>query len=382
VIANIPTGQSPDFDGQFGIAPCVSSAAGRALSDPTCGDMRADEMSYDEKDHVLLVTNGDPGLPFATLIDMSGVVARTSNCPAVNPAAPYGPPLGNPAGKLNVPTCIIGQIYYDAVGGAASKGVGLNPNVKVDSAPGACPDPSIPTIQSGVSGTGVGLGGADVPCHHAPILNQNTGAFCDQTQATPDPNCTGAVSFAGLGGSAFNPNSGMFLVTNASASPLNLAVGTVDAIDPRLGNPDGPIVVKSFVMPNCMPTSIVQGPGNNFLVGCGDHDGVAFPPNEYVIDGTSGAIIATIDNVGGVDETWYNPGDNRYYLAARDMPTGAVMGVIDAKTNQWLQNVPTGSNSHSIAADPLNNHIFVPLQASPRCTTQSANGCVAVYAQQ
>ncbi len=75
-----------------------------------------------------------------------------------------------------------------------------------------------------------------------------------------------------------------------------------------------------------MPTSIVKGPGNNFLVGCGDHDGEAFPPNEYVIDGTSGAILATIDNVGGVDETWYNPGDNRYYLAARDMPTGAVMG--------------------------------------------------------
>jgi hypothetical protein len=83
-----------------------------------------------------------------------------------------------------------------------------------------------------------------------------------------------------------------------------------------------------------------------------------------------------------VDETWYNPGDNRYYLAARDMPTGPVLGVIDAKTNQWLQNVTTNSNSHSISVDSGNNHVFVPLQAGTICTTQSANGCVGVYAQQ
>ena len=28
------------------------------------------------------------------------------------------------------------------------------------------------------------------------------------------------------------------------------------------------------------------------------------------------------------------------------------MGVIDAKTNQWLYNMPTGSNAHSISVDP------------------------------
>jgi len=107
-----------------------------------------------------------------------------------------------------------------------------------------------------------------------------------------------------------------------------------------------------------------------------------FPPNEYVIDGTSGKILATITNVGGVDETWYNAGDNRYYLAARDMPNGPVMGVIDAKTNTWLQKVVTNSNSHSIAVDSGNNHVFVPLQTGGICATQSANGCVGVYAQQ
>ncbi len=341
--------------------------------------MRADEMSYDEADHILLVSNGDPGLPFATFIDMSGVVARTDNCLAVNASAPYGPPLGGGgAGTLNVPTCIIGQIYYD---GSPQN----DASVKVDdsstppnnlNAGIPCPDPSVPTVQSGVSGHGVGVSSADVPCHRGPILT-SAGVFC--AQVAPAAGCAGAVSLVGLGGSAFNPNTGHFLLANGNATG-DLTVGTIDEIDPK--GAFGPVVVNSFNMPSCMAASIVQGPGNNFLVGCADHDGVTFPPNEYVIDGTSGKILATITTVGGVDETWYNPGDNRYYLAARDMPAGPVMGVIDAKTNQWLQNVPTNANSHSIAVDPSNNHVFVPLQSGAPCTTQSANGCIGVYAQQ
>jgi hypothetical protein len=89
-----------------------------------------------------------------------------------------------------------------------------------------------------------------------------------------------------------------------------------------------------------------------------------------------------VNQVGGVDETWYNPGDNKYYLAARDMPSGPVMGVIDAKTNQWLANVTTNANSHSIAVDPNTNHAFVPMQTGGICGTQSSNGCVGVIAEQ
>jgi hypothetical protein len=69
-------------------------------------------------------------------------------------------------------------------------------------------------------------------------------------------------------------------------------------------------------------------------------------------------------------------------VAARDMPTGAVLGVIDAKTNLWLTNFPTNTNSHSIAVDPNTNHAFVPMQSGTICTTQSANGCVGVIAVQ
>jgi len=195
---------------------------------------------------------------------------------------------------------------------------------------------------------------------------------------------------------AWNPSNGHLLLANENSIGIT-SIGSIDEIDPQLtdttcgGVSCGPVVVNSYVMPNCMPTSIVKGPGNKFLVGCADHDGEAFPTNEYVVDFTPGNTISCttplsncteITTVGGVDETWYNPGDNKYYLAARDMPNGPVMGVIDAATNTWLENVATGANSHSIAVDPSTNHAFVPLQAGGQCTTQSSNGCVGVYAQQ
>ncbi len=429
VIATVPTGTSADYDGPLGIAPCISSWNGEAGSAATCGDDRADEMSYDPVHQVLAVINGDPGLPFVTFIDMSGVVARTSHCLPMVPTLAYGPyeagftmadytggtypfqgsgtaipqpsPILDPgvAGTtFNPPSCIIGQIYYDGGGGP---GAGLTAGVPVDTIGGGfpCPDPSNPHVFSGVSGGAAngaaglpGLSGVTptgttytIPCHHGPIINYSgtttpLGSFCSQT--APAAGCAGAIAPAGLGGMVWNPNTGMLLQTNENCIATATNIGCVDVIDPRLGNPNGPVVVNTFVMQNCMPTSITQGPGNEFLVGCADHDGEAFPPNEYIIDGTSGNIIATIDKVGGVDETWYNPGDNKYYLAARDMPNGPVLGVIDAKTHDWLQNVTTGSNSHSVAVDSSNNHAFVPLQAGGQCTTQSSNGCIGVYAQQ
>src|SRR5579862_3521996 len=163
VIAAIPTGTAADYDGPLGIGPCISSWNGEAGSAATCGDDRADEMAYDPVHQVLAVINGDPGFPFVTFIDMSGVVARTSHCLPIVPTLAYGPyqagftmaqytsgaypfqgsgtaiPVPSPnldpgvAGTtFNPPSCIIGQIYYDGAGGAASGGAGLNASVPVD----------------------------------------------------------------------------------------------------------------------------------------------------------------------------------------------------------------------------------------------------------
>src|SRR5215472_18697084 len=85
-----------------------------------------------------------------------------------------------------------------------------------------------------------------------------------------------------------------------------------------------------------------------------------------------------ITQVGGADEVWFNEGDRRFYVAARDNPGGPVLGVIDAVTNSWIENVSTAFNAHSVAADRVNNHIFVPLRP-PRAghTPPDPDPCVA-----
>ena len=415
VLAVIPTGVAADYDGVQGLAACIASWNGEAGSSASCGDDRADEMAYDPTHQVLAIIDGDPGLPFVTLIDVSHIVNKSGtpsqqHCLPIDAASPYGPypapPLPMPypqqgasispvapapGASFNPPSCIIGQIYYDGAGGTASGGMGLSSSVPVDTVGGSfpCPDPSNPQTFGGVSGSvnsgipGVGMTPSGtpytIPCHHGPILDTTLGTFCSQT--SPAGSCSGAISPAGLGGMIWNPNTGHLLMANSNSIGIT-SVGAIDEIDPRLGNPNGPVVVNTFVMTDCMPTSLAQGPGNNFLVGCADHDGQAFPPNEYIIDGTAGTILTTIENVGGVDEVWFNPGDNRYYVAARDMPNGPVLGVIDAIKNLWLQNVATNTNSHSVAVDPVTNHAFVPMQAGGPCGTQSGNGCVGVFAEQ
>jgi hypothetical protein len=414
VIADIPTGASPDFDGPAGgngyggIANCIESWNGGAGSDPTCGDDRGDELSYGTigGHDVLAITNGDPALPFVTFIDVTDIINRTNTPPftlagGVGPAGggfghclPISYPAYNVVGTtadnyvpgVNPPACIIGQIYYDGASPQSS-------DVPVDSANGfPCPDPS-ENVPSGVSGVYIPTTGplagttVTIPCHHAPIVNSNTGAYITNN-GTAGAGQTGEIAPAGLGGAAFNPIHGTFYVFNSnstvstSSTQASTAVGNIDEVDLRIGNPNGPIVVASIPILNCMPTSMAQGPGTDFLIGCAGHDGTQFPPLEAILDGSTNQIITTIDQVGGVDEVWYNPGDNRYYTASRDMPNGPVMGVIDAATRLWLVNVGTGSNSHSVAANQFTNQIFVPMQAGTRCETQSANGCVAVYSRQ
>jgi hypothetical protein len=424
--ATVVTGTPPDFDGPTGVTACMASANGRAFSDPSCGDLRGDEIAttggmvtfpQDGSSRFLVaIINGDPGLPFVSIVDATGIVTRS----AVNQQAhclPYAPfttagaqPPYSPGGPgttfpANYSSCILGQIYYDGAvqndstafidDGGANGPVGSpafpcpNPSLQFfGTAPGV-PGPPVPT---GASGHAAGPFNPDVACHHGPQLTATTtmtagGVFCAAGPGTP-AGCVGAVAPAGLGGMIYYPPTHTFLMTNGNATG-DITVGSVDVIDPLHPVTVGgvtkfvPVVINSFPIYNCMPTGLNLGPGTDVLVGCADHDGRAFSPSTVIINGTTGAVLSTINNVGFVDQTWYNPGDNTYYLGARDMPSGPVLGVIDAGTRQWLQNVPTNGNAHSIAVDPISNHIFVPLASGgSNCENIAADGCVGVYAAQ
>jgi hypothetical protein len=424
--AVIPTGTSPDYDGPTGVTGCMASANGRAFSDPSCGDLRGDEIATTgsvvtfpqdgSSRYLVSIINGDPGLPFVSIIDVTGVVTRGANAPAgATPAQidqlahclPYAPfttagsqPPFSPGGTgttftANYASCILGQIYYD-------NALPTDNTVLVDENNGfACPDPSLqfygtpgnpgPPVPSGASGDAAGFNPA-VSCHHGPMLRNSApgtptnGIYCPT--ATSFTDCFGAFAPAGLGGMIYYPATNSFLLTNGNAT-TDITVGSIDVINPLTPITVGgvtqyvPTITNSFPIYNCMPTGLNLGPGTDVMVACADHDGRAFSPNTVIINGTTGQVLATINNVGFVDETWYNPGDNNYYLGARDMPTGPVLGVINAGTREWLQNVPTNGNAHSVAADPKNNHIFVPLPSGGQnCETIAADGCVGVYAAQ
>jgi hypothetical protein len=437
--ASIPTGTTGDFDGPVGISACGISSQGRAFTDPTCGDLRADELgttgtvvhfARDGKDHYLLgIINGDPGLPFFTVMDLTGVVTSSGtdtqqHCLPYNQGYPFSP--GGPINTINgfpanYSSCVLGQIYYD--GSAINDLSLLVDDASVDSAATPCPDPSLAFaantinpvtglnvatagggVPSGASGLNTGTTGnntgtpaagtPNIPCHHGPILvydatkPQATGGQYVAGQNCTTSTCMGSVGVAGLGGLIFYPPTQTFLLANTN-STLDLTVSSVDVIDPLYPFPNGsggttygPAVINSFPIYNCMPAGLSLGPGTDVLVSCQDHDGRAFAPNAVIMNGTTGEVLANINNIGYTDQTWYNPGDNNYYLASGGFPTGPVLGVINAGTRTWLQNVPTQGNAHSVAADPISNRIFVPLGPGALCQSQSAIGCIGVFASQ
>ena len=200
----------------------------------------------------------------------------------------------------------------------------------------------------------------------------------DGTNGTPD------TSQGGIGSVLYDSRTNKFLISIPEVGS-DLTAGAVAVMDPATGD-----VTQVFSgLDNCMPSGMEQGPRDNVLVTCDPGfpapDPVLFAPRTYVINGSTGAILANIPQVGGVDYGAYNPTDHHYYLGARDYFTspGAttaspVLGVIDAETDEWIENFPTGKNAHSVTVNPVNNQIFVPIEdPNPLCGTLP--GCVSVF---
>jgi hypothetical protein len=181
---------------------------------------------------------------------------------------------------------------------------------------------------------------------------------------------------------------------NGAGEPGTGPDGAVARIDPAAA-----AVETMFPVKFCQPAGLTRGPHQQLLLGCSvvfDTAGEAWSPADpktaapisVIMDARTGKIDRTIAGVSGSDEVWFNRGDRNYYLAARANPTGPVLGVIDADDQTLRQIVPTFNTpasapaprgtAHSVAVDPHNNHVFVPLPANnvfPDCL----NCCVAVF---
>jgi hypothetical protein len=116
---------------------------------------------------------------------------------------------------------------------------------------------------------------------------------------------------------------------------------------------------------NCGPNGSTMADFDNLLLGC-DSANLPGSTTTTVINAKT-KNQASVQGIVGSDEVWFNEGDDRYYLAARNQakPAGltlgsaSVLGVVDI-TSVLVETIPQSSPTHSVAADSKRNRIFVP----------------------
>ena len=133
--------------------------------------------------------------------------------------------------------------------------------------------------------------------------------------------------------------------------------GEIDLIDPI-----SQTVTNVYPLPGaCGPTGISVGPKMHMVIACGDVS------ETFVMDVSSGAILATINQAGGGDVTSYDATSNKFFVTNSNNTSTGVKGgpllpvttVIDANTLFFIQNIPSEAHAHSVAT--YQGKAFVPL---------------------
>jgi hypothetical protein len=187
----------------------------------------------------------------------------------------------------------------------------------------------------------------------------------------------------GLEQCVYDPGTKNFLVNN-DGTPAN-PHGEIDVIPAASVVAGTPAIAAVYPLGNCGPAGMALGPNEQMVVGCDAPAGS--PQITLIVNATNGSIVKTITQVGGEDQVAYDPLLKHYYTASRDWTANGisvtgnagatftpVLGVIDAQTNTWIGNIPTVTNSHSVAVDPNTGNVYVPL-----APTATVAGGVAVY---
>jgi hypothetical protein len=137
--------------------------------------------------------------------------------------------------------------------------------------------------------------------------------------------------------------------------------GAVLVIDPN--NVENPIIDDFVSLVQCGPNGATVGPHSNVMVGCTPRNQAG--DTETTIINAKSFKYVDVGNLTGSDEVWYDRGSGRYYTGSSAMPSGAVLGVVDGKTNFLLETIPQSTGSHSLAADQRGHEVFV-LEVAPK----------------
>jgi hypothetical protein len=203
----------------------------------------------------------------------------------------------------------------------------------------------------------------------------------------------GPVATNGAEQCSYSARTERFYITLPGVNNPDDGTGAVVVINPE-DLDDKKLIEKTFNFANTdcdTPQGTAVGPAFQLMVGC---NGSTASTNSIVIDQHNGKILAAIPNESGPDMVWYNPGDGQYFLARSSAAAATqLLGVVDARGLQADQSVytankpnPPAASSHSVAADPVKNQVYVAIGGNGSSTVcgslpggSNTQGCIAVY---
>ena len=232
-------------------------------------------------------------------------------------------------------------------------------------------DPAAQTMLAGNNGA---------PVHFATLLDMHEGPAFGSVRAKIvfDGSNNAGVSGHGIEAATYNAKTGSFFLAIQHLAAGDADPGGLVEIDPASGRILRVLDFSTAAfgrLAACAPSGVSTAESGQMLVGC------AVASQSFVVEPAEGGrTVATFPQVSGVDQIDYDPVRRRWFLAARLNPGGPVLGVVDAATNTFLQNVPTAFNAHSVAVDPVSGKVFVPLGADAT-NKICADGCIGVFAE-
>ncbi|TMB64278.1 MAG: hypothetical protein E6J54_28370 [Deltaproteobacteria bacterium] len=129
------------------------------------------------------------------------------------------------------------------------------------------------------------------------------------------------------------------------------------------------------------PQGLAIGPQREILLGCSNAG-----KGSVIINELNGDLVRNLPGLNGNDEVWFNPGDNHYFLAGSNhnlaLPKpGPILGVVDQSGDPDAEDAAptTAAGSHSVAADPFKNQVYVPGNFGATALCGGSTGCIAVF---
>jgi hypothetical protein len=195
--------------------------------------------------------------------------------------------------------------------------------------------------------------------------------------AGTDPTTGHPILANGIEQCVFNPRDGKFYINIPNTGPATLA-SPLPGLTLRISGEAPFHVEKVFTFAastGCGGASgLTVGPDHQLGLACGG-------ANALIIDDRTGLPVkgGVLTGEGGADEVWYNPGDNHYFFG---ISTPGVLGVVDAGPTPSLDSsATTAAGSHSVAADPIRNQVYVPIRGNNGTTPPSTTGKICSTAK-